>query len=134
VCGGGLNHRLGLFDAILIKENHVSAAGGISSAVASARRLHPDFPIEVEVESIAEFREALSVQADQIMLDNFSISLLHEAVAINLNEGRPPAKIEASGGLTIDEIASVAATGVDYISVGALTKNIHAIDLSMRFD
>ena len=131
--GGGCNHRIGLFDAILIKENHIMSAGGIATAIAAARQLHADMPVEIEVESIAEMREALAAKAERLLLDNFSLELLREAVAINSEEGDPPAKLEASGGLTIDEINAVAKTGVDYISVGALTKNVRAIDLSMRF-
>ncbi len=131
-CGGGCNHRVGLFDAILIKENHIMSAGGIAVAMAIAKKLHANMPVEVEVESIAELREALSAKAARLLLDNFSLELLQEAVAINRAEGDPPAELEASGGLTIEEITAVAKTGVDYISVGALTKNVRAIDLSMR--
>ncbi len=131
-CGGGCNHRIGLFDAILIKENHIMSAGGIAVAIAVAKKLHANMPVEVEVESIAELREALSAKAARLLLDNFSLELLQEAVAINRAEGDPPAELEASGGLTIKEITAVAKTGVDYISVGALTKNVRAIDLSMR--
>lgn len=131
--GGGVNHRFGLYDAILIKENHIMSAGGIGPAVNAARQLHPGMPIEVEVETVDELREALVAKAERLMLDNFALDLLEKAVAINGAEGAPPAELEASGGLTLDEIASVAATGVDYISVGGLTKNIRAIDLSMRF-
>ena len=133
-CGGGVNHRVGLFDAILIKENHIMSAGGIAAAVTAARELHPGMPVEVEVESIDELRQALAAKAERAILDNFSPDLLEEAVAINRSEGDPPAELEASGGLTIEEIGIVAASGVDYISVGALTKNVRAIDLSMRFD
>lgn len=132
-CGGGKNHRLGLFDAILIKENHIVSAGSIRTAVRAARALHSKMPIEVEVESLVELREALAEQADRILLDNFSLETLSAAVAINRSEGDPRAELEASGGLTIGEVTAVAATGVDYISVGALTKNVQAIDLSMRF-
>ena len=130
-CGGGHNHRVGLYDAILIKENHILSAGGISTAVSSARNIHPAMPVEVEVESLDELREALAAKADRMLLDNFPLELLEQAVAINHNEGEPPAELEASGGISLDEIAAVAATGVDYISVGALTKNVAAIDLSM---
>ena len=133
-CGGGVNHRMGLFDAILIKENHIMSAGGIGPAIESARDIHPGVPVEVEVESIEELREALRAQAERLLLDNFTPELLEEAVAINRDEGDPPAELEASGGLTIDAIAAVAATGVNYLSVGALTKNVRAIDLSMRFE
>ena len=134
LCGGGVNHRFGLFDAILIKENHILSAGGIGPAIETSRRIHPDMPVEVEVESIDELREALSGKAERLLLDNFSPELLEQAVAINRAEGNPPAELEASGGLTLAEIGTVAATGVDYISVGALTKNVQAVDLSMRFD
>ena len=133
-CGGGVNHRAGLFDAILIKENHIMSAGGIGAAVAVARELHPGLPVEIEVESIDELRQALEARAERVMLDNFSPDLLRQAVAINREQGSPAAKLEASGGLTLEEIAIVAATGVDFISVGALTKNVRAIDLSMRFE
>ena len=132
-CGGGHNHRVGLYDAILIKENHIASAGGITAAVNEARSLHGDMPVEVEVESLDEFREALSVNAERLLLDNFSMTLLNEAVMLNRDEGSPPAELEASGNMSLDTVAAVAATGVDYISVGALTKNVAAIDLSMRF-
>ncbi len=133
-CGGGVNHRIGLFDAILIKENHIASAGGIAAAIIAARELHPDMPVEIEVESLEELREALGERAERLLLDNFSPLLLQQAVSVNKDEGDPPAELEASGGVTIDDIAAVAATGVDFISVGALTKNVRAIDLSMRFD
>lgn len=132
-CGGGCNHRIGLFDAILIKENHIMSAGSIGAAISAARRLHAAMPVEVEVETLAEMRAALAEKAERLLLDNFSLELLARAVAINQAEGKPPAELEASGGLTIHEIAAVAKTGVDYISVGAITKNILAVDLSMRF-
>ncbi|MEX2123928.1 MAG: carboxylating nicotinate-nucleotide diphosphorylase [Woeseia sp.] len=133
-CGGGVNHRIGLFDAILIKENHILSAGGIGQAIAEARRLHRGLPVEIEVESIDEMRQALRAGAERLLLDNFSVGQLREAVALNLSEGDPPAALEASGGLTMDGLKDVAATGVDFISVGALTKNVDAVDLSMRFD
>ncbi len=133
-CGGGCNHRIGLFDAILIKENHIMGAGGISAAIASARKLHADMPVEIEVESLAEASEALAAKAERLLLDNFSLDMLRQSVALNQQAGDPPAKLEASGGLTIEDVAAVARTGVDYISVGALTKNVCAIDLSMRFE
>jgi len=132
-CGGGYNHRVGLYDAILIKENHILSAGGIAAAVAAARDMHANMPVEVEVESLDELRQALTAKADRMLLDNFPLDLLVQAVAVNRSEGDPPADLEASGGMTLDEIAAVAATGVDYISVGALTKNVSAVDLSMRF-
>jgi nicotinate-nucleotide pyrophosphorylase (carboxylating) len=132
-CGGGHNHRVGLYDAILIKENHILSAGGIGAAVSSAHEMQPGMPVEVEVETLDELREALTAKADRMLLDNFPLDLLNQAVAINRDEGKPPAELEASGGMTLSEIAAVAATGVDYISVGALTKNVSAVDLSMRF-
>jgi nicotinate-nucleotide pyrophosphorylase (carboxylating) len=132
-CGGGVNHRIGLFDAILIKENHILSAGNIQAAIENSRALHAELPVEIEVESLDELRDALSAHAERLLLDNFSLEMLREAVAINRDEGDPPAELEASGGLTIDGIRAVAQTGVDYISVGALTKNIRAVDLSMRF-
>ena len=132
-CGGGDNHRVGLFDAILIKENHIMSAGGIAPAIAAARELRANMPVQIEVESIEELREALAAKAERLLLDNFSLALLEDAVAVNRAEGKPPAELEASGGLTIEEISAVARTGVNYISVGALTKNVRAIDLSMRF-
>ena len=132
-CGGGVNHRMGLYDAILIKENHIMSAGSITAAIDNARKLHAEMPVEIEVESLDELRDALSSRAERLLLDNFSADMLQEAVAINRDEGDPPAELEASGGLTIEDLRKVAETGVDYISVGALTKNIDAIDLSMRF-
>ena len=133
-CGGGVNHRVGLFDAILIKENHIMSAGGITAAIASARELHPELPVEVEVESIDELREALTAKVERMLLDNFSHEMLRDAVAINRTEGDPPAELEASGGVMIEAVREIAETGVDYVSVGALTKNVSAVDLSMRFD
>lgn len=128
-CGGGKNHRIGLFDAYLIKENHILACGGISEAISEARRLNPGKPVEVEVESLAELEQALLASADIVMLDNFDVPMMRDAVA--LNQGR--AKLEVSGNVTLDTLADYAATGVDFISVGALTKHVRALDLSMRF-
>lgn len=128
-CGGGKNHRIGLYDAYLIKENHILACGGIAPAIAQARHLNPGKPVEVEVESLAELEQALAARADIVMLDNFDIPMMQEAV--RLNQGR--AKLEVSGNVTLDTLASYAATGVDFISVGALTKHVRALDLSMRF-
>ncbi|MFQ2648292.1 carboxylating nicotinate-nucleotide diphosphorylase [Aeromonas caviae] len=128
-CGGGKNHRIGLFDAYLIKENHILACGGIAEAISAARRLNPDKPVEVEVESLAELEQALAARADIVMLDNFDIPMMQEAV--RLNQGR--AKLEVSGNVTLDTLAGYAATGIDFISVGALTKHVRALDLSMRF-
>jgi nicotinate-nucleotide pyrophosphorylase (carboxylating) len=132
-CGGGSNHRIGLFDAILVKENHIRSAGGIAAVIGTCRKQQPNFPIEIEVESITELREAMAAGAERLLLDNFSLEMLEAAVAINRAEGRPPAELEASGGYTQKDIPAVAKTGVDFISVGALTKNIRAIDFSMRF-
>ena len=127
-CGGGQNHRLGLYDAYLIKENHIFACGGIANAVAQAQRLHPGKPVEVEVESLAELELALAAGADIIMLDNFTTEDMRTAVS--LSAGR--AQLEVSGNVTLDTIADYAATGVDFISVGALTKHVQALDLSLR--
>ena len=128
-CGGGKNHRIGLYDAYLIKENHILACGGIAEAINEARHLNPGKPVEVEVESLAELEQALAAKADIVMLDNFDVTMMREAVAIN--QGR--AKLEVSGNVTLDTLAEFAATGVDFISVGALTKHVRALDLSMRF-
>ncbi|MBL0478313.1 carboxylating nicotinate-nucleotide diphosphorylase [Aeromonas veronii] len=128
-CGGGKNHRIGLYDAYLIKENHILACGGIAEAINEARHLNPGKPVEVEVESLAELEQALAANADIVMLDNFDVTMMREAVAIN--QGR--AKLEVSGNVTLDTLAEFAATGVDFISVGALTKHVRALDLSMRF-
>ncbi|MGL5326255.1 MAG: carboxylating nicotinate-nucleotide diphosphorylase [Aeromonas sp.] len=128
-CGGGKNHRIGLYDAYLIKENHILACGGIAEAISEARHLNPGKPVEVEVESLAELEQALAAKADIVMLDNFDVAMMREAVAIN--QGR--AKLEVSGNVTLDTLAEFAATGVDFISVGALTKHVRALDLSMRF-
>lgn len=128
-CGGGKNHRIGLFDAYLIKENHILACGGIAGAIQEARRFNPEKPVEVEVESLTELEQALTAGADIVMLDNFDLAMMREAVAIN--QGR--AKLEVSGNVTLETLAEFAATGVDYISVGALTKHVRALDLSMRF-
>jgi len=122
-----------LFDAVLIKENHIISAGGIAAAVTAAKSLHSDLAVEVEVESIKELREALAAGADRMLLDNFDIADLQRAIDVNQDEGNPPADLEASGGITLETIRAIAETGVDYISVGALTKDISAGDLSMRF-
>ncbi|MDA0679254.1 MAG: carboxylating nicotinate-nucleotide diphosphorylase [Proteobacteria bacterium] len=132
-CGGGDNHRIGLFDALLIKENHIVSNGGIASAVAAAKHDLHGVPVEIEVESLAELREAIAAGADRVLLDNFDIEDLQHAVDINQKDGNPPAGLESSGGITMKNIRAIAETGVDYISVGALTKDIKAIDLSMRF-
>lgn len=128
-CGGGHNHRLGLYDAILIKENHILAAGSVTAAVALARAHAPGLPIEIEVENLTELTAALAAEAQTLLLDNFDLPTLHEAVT--LTAGR--ARLEASGGITLDNIRAMAQTGVDDISIGALTKHVQAVDLSMRF-
>lgn len=128
-CGGGFNHRIGVFDAYLIKENHIIACGGISKAIETAKQLNPGKPVEVETESLDELRQAIDAGADIIMLDNFTKDMMREAVAINA--GR--AALENSGNVTLETIKEFAETGVDYISVGALTKHLTAMDLSMRF-
>ncbi|EOZ5529182.1 carboxylating nicotinate-nucleotide diphosphorylase [Vibrio metschnikovii] len=127
-CGGGFNHRIGVFDAYLIKENHIIACGGITPAITTAKALNPGKPVEVETENLAELEEAIHAGADIIMLDNFSLEMMREAVRINA--GR--AALENSGNVTLATIREYAQTGVDYISVGALTKHIQALDLSMR--
>ncbi|GEA23539.1 carboxylating nicotinate-nucleotide diphosphorylase [Vibrio harveyi] len=128
-CGGGFNHRIGVFDAYLIKENHIIACGGITQAITTAKSLNPGKPVEVETESLDELKEAIEAGADIIMLDNFTTDMMREAVTINA--GR--AALENSGNVTLETIAEYAETGVDYISVGALTKHLKAMDLSMRF-
>lgn len=128
-CGGGQNHRMGLYDAFLIKENHIAAAGSITEAVQKARTIAPDKPVEVEVESLDQLKEALAVNVEIVLLDNFNLYSMREAVKIN--EKR--AKLEASGGINSEKLLSIAETGVDYISIGGLTKNVKALDLSMRF-
>jgi len=127
--GGGYNHRLGLFDGILLKENHIAASGSIANAVSAAKKRYPETPVEVEVETKDELKEAIGSGADIIMLDNFTLEDMREAVIFT--DGR--ARLEASGGFDIEGLRATAETGVDYISVGALTKHIRAIDLSMRF-
>jgi len=132
-CGGGRNHRLGLWDAYLIKENHIMACGGIEAALTTARQQAVDLLLEIEVESLAELRQALTCGCDVIMLDNFSPADLHKAVALK-NELNPHIKLEASGNVNRDTIKTIAETGVDFVSVGAITKNVRALDLSMRID
>jgi len=132
-CGGGLNHRTGLFDAILIKENHIRSAGSITAALQTAGDLGVDVLIEVEVENHDELLEALDAGAQRVLLDNFSVEDLKKAVATNQDLGYVAAELEASGNVTLDSIREIAETGVDYISTGALTKNVNASDLSMLF-
>ena len=129
-CGGGTNHRMGLFDAILIKENHIAAAGSISKAVALAKQKFSDLKLEVEVETHQQLEEAINTQADAILLDNFSLSELEAAV--NTNNHRK--KLEASGNISLENIREIAKTGIDYISTGSITKHIQAIDFSMRIE
>ena len=128
-CGGCQNHRIGLFDAVLIKENHILAAGSITNAIHQARHLHPQVKLEVEVENLHELEAALTAQPDIILLDNFTLDLLAQAVQIT--QGR--AKLEASGNVNLETVRRIAESGVDYISVGSLTKDVRAVDLSMRF-
>ena len=128
-CGGAHNHRTGLFDMILIKENHISAAGTIQAAVEAARQLSPTIPIEVEVENLVQLQQALTARVDRILLDNMDIVTLKQAV--ELCAKRIP--LEASGGVDLQTVRKIAETGVDYISIGSITKHIRAIDLSMRF-
>lgn len=128
--GGARNHRLGLFDGMLIKENHITAAGGIAAAIAAARRQGAKVPVEIEVENLEQLRAAIAAGADMVLLDNFDLDGLRAAV--HATAGR--IKLEASGGVDLERVRAIAETGVDYISVGALTKHVHAVDLSMRFD
>jgi nicotinate-nucleotide pyrophosphorylase (carboxylating) len=132
-CGGGDNHRMGLYDRVLIKENHIAAAGSLTAAIEAARRSAPELTVEVEVESPAELEEALGADPDIIMLDDFSLANLQAAVKLNQARGRP-VKLEASGSISLETVRAIAATGVDYVSVGALTKHVHAVDLSMRLE
>lgn len=129
-CGGCHNHRIGLYDAFLIKENHIAACGGIAAAINAARQLAPGKPVEVEVESLDELQQALDAGADIIMLDELSLEDMRQAVAIS----RGRARLEASGGINEHSLRTIAETGVDYISIGSLTKDVKAIDLSMRLD
>ena len=128
--GGAQNHRMGLFDAFLIKENHILAAGGIRAAILAARAARPDLPLEVEVEDLAELEEALVAGPDIVMLDNFTVDEMAAAVRLNDTDTR----LEASGGIEVDDLAAVARTGVDYISVGSITKRVMPLDLSMRLE
>ena len=132
-CGGGDNHRLGLYDRVLIKENHIIAAGSITGAIAAARASAPQISVEVEVESLGELEEALNARPDIVMLDEFSLQDLEAAVVRNRACGSP-VKLEASGSVSLDAVRAIAATGVDFISVGSLTKHVHAVDLSLRLE
>ncbi len=131
-CGGCVNHRIGLYDAVLIKENHIAALGSISEAVARARELSPHVMIEVEVENLEQLDEALATSADRIMLDNFDLEQMRRAVAVSRQAPGMRKELEASGGLDFSDLREIAETGVDFISIGALTKNVAAIDFSMR--
>jgi nicotinate-nucleotide pyrophosphorylase (carboxylating) len=130
-CGGGQNHRMGLYDRVLVKENHIAAAGSIAAAVAKARTLSPSLLVEVETENLDEVARALAAQCDVIMLDEFSLEDMRRAVALNRASPRP-AKVEASGGVSLERLAAIAATGVDFISIGGLTKHVQAVDISLR--
>ena len=132
-CGGGVNHRIGLFDAFLIKENHIAACGGIDKAIATARKNHPTITVEVEVENIGELTQALNAKADIIMLDNFTPQMIEQAVTLTAELSKGHTKLEVSGNMTIETLTTYAKSGVDFISVGALTKHVQAVDLSMRF-
>lgn len=132
VCGGGKNHRIGLYDAILIKENHIMSAGGIAKAIQTAKQQHPNIKVEVETENLNELQEALDAQADIVMLDNYSLEMIKEAVSIN-RQHATPAKLEVSGNVELENLPDLVKTKVDYISTGAITKHVRAIDFSMRF-
>jgi nicotinate-nucleotide pyrophosphorylase (carboxylating) len=132
-CGGAQNHRIGLFDMVLIKENHIIAAGSITGAISTARRTSSGVPVEVEVESLNEFDQALAAGADIILLDELSLDDMRTAVARNRERGGK-AKLEASGSVTLGTVREIALTGVDYISLGSITKHVQAVDLSMRFE
>jgi nicotinate-nucleotide pyrophosphorylase (carboxylating) len=133
VAGGGTNHRLGLFDAILIKENHAALAGGVGEAVRRAREARPTLPVEVECRDLDEVRAGVEARADRLLLDNMTPPELQEAVSAARGAGRGP-ELEASGGITLENVAEVAASGVDYVSIGALTHSAPALDLSMTLE
>jgi len=132
-CGGAQNHRMGLHDMVLVKENHIIAAGSIATAISAARRTSPHVPVEVEVESLHEFDQALAAGADIILLDELSLDDMRTAVERNRQRGAK-AKLEASGSVTLTTVREIALTGVDYISIGGITKHVQAVDLSMRFE
>jgi nicotinate-nucleotide pyrophosphorylase (carboxylating) len=133
-CGGGVNHRIGLYDGILIKENHIIAAGGIQPALSRAREIAlPGVFIQIEVESLQELQEALAAGARMVLLDNFALAQLTDAVALTRQQAGASVILEASGNITLENVRQVAETGVDRISIGSLTKNVQAVDLSMRF-
>ena len=132
-CGGAQNLRIGLYDMVLIKENHIAAAGSLAGAITTARRVAPNLPVEVEVESLAELEEALAARPDIIMLDELTLPDIRKAVAIN-RAHQNPVKLEASGSVSLETVRSIAETGVDFISIGGITKHVRAVDLSMRLE
>ena len=132
-CGGASNHRHGLYDAVLIKENHIIAAGGLLAALQAARAAHPGLTVEIEVESLAELEQALDGAPDIVLLDNFDLAALRAAVARVRERPDCAVRLEASGNVSLDTVGAIAATGVDFVSAGELTKNVRATDLSMRF-
>ena len=133
-CGGGVNHRLGLYDGILIKENHIMAAGGIKSALTKAQEIaSPNVFVQIEVESLQQLQEALTAGANMVLLDNFTLDQLRDAVALNRQQAGERVILEASGNVTLQTVRRMAETGVDRISIGSLTKDVQAVDLSMRF-
>jgi len=133
-CAGGTNHRMGLYDGILVKENHIMAAGSIAAAVDAARAAGSTVPVEVEVETLDELRQALDAGADMALLDEFGLDELRTAVRVNRAHPRGPMKLEASGNVTLETLRAIAETGVDFVSIGSLTKHVRAVDLSMRFE
>jgi len=133
-CGGGSNHRMGLYDGILVKENHIMAAGTIAAAVAAARAAGATVPVEVEVETLDELKQALDAGADMALLDEFTLDEMRAAVQMNREHPRGPMKLEASGNVTFETLRGIAETGVDFVSIGSLTKHVRAVDLSMRFE
>ena len=132
-CGGGHNHRLGLYDAFLIKDNHIAAAGGVAVAIARARAIAPGAPVEVEVETLAQLEDAIAAGADIVMLDNFDDASVARAVGIAAVAGAARPKLEVSGSVDEARMSFLARAGIDYVSLGALTKHVHAVDLSMRY-
>jgi nicotinate-nucleotide pyrophosphorylase (carboxylating) len=133
-CGGGSNHRMGLYDGILVKENHIMAAGSIAAAIAAARAAGATVPVEVEVETLDELQQALDAGADMALLDEFTLDELRAAVRMNREHPGGPMKLEASGNVTLETLRGIAETGVDFVSIGSLTKHVRAVDLSMRFE
>jgi len=132
-CGGGSNHRLGLYDAVLIKENHIAACGSLRAAIDAAKAHAGSLLVEAEIETLAQLADALTTQVDRLLLDNFQLADLHAAVRMRAAAGKTAIELEASGGITLANVRTIAATGVDFISVGSITKDVKAIDYSMRF-